>query len=257
MIHGISRLGCICAVAALGTGAWAQFNGLYAAPRVYNDFSTSTLTITNSNSIPGNVMIDDRNLVDDGIGGNFANRHDILLSTDNGVSGYVGTIGTAFTIQATLMLSAGANSPRKEAGFRINSGTTGDALFIVNSDAGEIVAFGGGAPFKLFGKNADGNGYTPGTSILMGMTYTPGAVGTIEYFINRGAGLETSGPLNWSNTEGGPVDYTVGMYLQLSPANSSDFATAEFTNVTAAVPEPASMAALGLGVVAFLRRRSK
>jgi len=45
----------------------------------------------------------------------------------------------------------------------------GDMLFIVNSDAGEIVAFGG--PFYLFGNNGGGNGYTPGTPILMGIEY--------------------------------------------------------------------------------------
>jgi MYXO-CTERM domain-containing protein len=243
---------------ALPASAWAQFNGIKVNPRVFNDFPTSTLTIVNTNSIPGSVSFDDRDMGT----GNFANRHDAMLSADNGANAYNFSITEPFTISANVRLSVGSNAPRKEAGFRINSPITGDALFLVNSDAGEIVAFGGGAPFRIFGSNGGGNGYTPGTTILMGMNYIPGtggAAGTLEYFINRGMGIETSGPLVYENLEGGPVNFQVGVYTQISPSttNPADFATAEFNNLTAAIPEPATagLALVGLLALGRLRRR--
>jgi hypothetical protein len=258
MIKSIFHFVCVSVILMLPAfAAAATFNGLKSNPRVFNDFSTSNLTLNNSNSIPGTVSIDDRNLTDDGTGGNFANRHDVTLSTDNGANSHVFSITEGFTIQANVTLSAGTTTPgtpRKEAGFRINSPITGDTLFLLNSDAHEIVAFGGGAAFHSFGSGA--TGYTPGTTILMGLTYTPGAPGTIEYFNDRGSGIETSGPLAYSNIEGGPLNYTVAMYGQITPQDANDFITATFNNVTASsVPEPASLALLSLGSLAMLARR--
>ncbi len=260
MIKSILRTVSVSAIVlAAPAVALAQFNGLTANPRVFNDYPSSTLTITNSNSIPGNVTIDDRNMTN--ASGTGANRHDVLLSKDMGATAYTFPITEPFTISANVNLTAGSVAPRKEAGFRINSPVTGDVLFLVNSDAGEIVAFGGGAPFHLFGNNAMSNGYTPGTTLLMGMTYTPGAPGTLEYFIDRPGpgGFATSGPQAFSNLEGGPVNFQVGVYAQGGSANNAqDFFTVRFTDITAAVPEPTSAAALALvGGAVALRRRAR
>jgi hypothetical protein len=172
-------------------------------------------------------------------------------------------------VWTTVTLAVGSNSPRKEAGFHIDSQITGTASFIINSDAGEIVAFGGGAPFKLFGKLSDGNGYVAGTPILMGFTMRAAGDGngpaqnTIEYFINRGLGLETSGELPYANLEGGPVNYSVSMYTQTAPNLSSltEFANTTFADVhysPTPVPEPTALA-LGalasLGLIATRRAR--
>jgi len=267
MIKSSVKIAALAAIALLPASAMAQVNGWTSHPRIFNDFSTSTLTITNSNTNPGTVIIDDRGLVDDGQGGNFANRHDVCASKNGGATSATFPITEGFTISANVKLADGSNAPRKEAGFRINSNVTGDALFLVNSDAGEIVAFGGGAPFFIFGSNGGGNGYTPGTTIFMGMTYTPNPngspnPGTVEYFIDRAPGVPggeaTSGPLAWSNTEGGPVNFDLCVYGQVSPANANDFLTASFNNLTVtAVPEPASMGLLSLAGVSLLARRRK
>ncbi|CAN5522400.1 hypothetical protein BH09PLA1_BH09PLA1_35090 [soil metagenome] len=263
MIKSLFKVAALAAITLLPASAMAQFNGWKTNARVFNDFTTSTLTISNSNTNPGTVVIDDRGFVDDGIGGNFANRHDVMASTNGGATAANINIGQGFTIQANVRLEDGSNAPRKEAGFRINSPVTGDLLFLVNSDAGEIVTFGGGGPFFSFGSNGGGNGYTPGQTILMGMTYRSGFggnPGTSEYFINRGAGLETSGQLAWSNTEGGPVNFNVGVYGQFSPnlSNTQDFATATFNNLSiVAIPEPASIGLLSLAGVSMLARRRK
>src|SRR4051794_13801328 len=64
MRNSLSRVAMLCAALCLiPTAAWAQFNGLKVNQRVFNDYPNSTLTVTNSNTIPGNVTIDDRNMV--------------------------------------------------------------------------------------------------------------------------------------------------------------------------------------------------
>jgi hypothetical protein len=234
-------------------------NGITVNERVFNDFPTSALTVNNSNSInPGSVVIDDRGF--DTSAGGFANRHDALMSSDSGATAHTFSIDDAFSLSAEVTLDVGSVSPRKEAGIRINSPITGDALFIINSDAGEIVAFGGGAPFTLFGNNGGGNGYTPGSTITMGVIYTPsggganGVPGTLEYFIDRGLGIETTGPLDWANLEGGPVDFSIGFYSQVAPADDNDFSTASFNNITY-TPEPSALIALLAGLSLLARRR--
>src|SRR5262249_49519959 len=151
------------------------------------------------------------------------NRHDVLVSADGGATALTLGIDQPFQIQTTLNLTDGSNTPRKEAGLRINAPVTGDVLFIVNSDAGEIVTVGGGGPFHVFGNNAGLNGYTPGTDITIGMKYTPGVPNTtaatpahIEYFANYAAlgGSISTGSLAWSNLEGGPTNFTIGVYAQ-------------------------------------------
>lgn len=251
----------------LGIAQAQNINGLVNNPYVFFGRPDSTLGMTNSNSInPGSATISDSFTP----GASSANRHDVLLSSDNGATAHTFGIDDSFTFTTLINLSDLNNSPRKEAGIRINSSTTGDALFIINSDAGEIVAFGGGAPFFLFGNNGGGNGYTPGTTILLGITEQGGGDGvggnpnTITYFIDRDpfnpGGEASSGPLAWSNLELGPVSYNVGVYAQgAPPLNTADSFTVQYTNMTftAIVPEPATcgLSFLGAAALAFVRRR--
>jgi len=265
MIKSILRFVGACAMTcALGAPAWAQpFNGLVSRPRVFNDYPNSTLTVTNSNSIPGSASIDDRNMVNATQTG--ANRHDILLSKDGGATAAILSNNQPFTVSASITLTDGANAPRKEAGLRINSSQAsgvGDNLFIINSDAGEIVAFGG--PFFNFRDPAGFNepAYVPGQTILMGMTYRPGTPtttgttpATLEYFINRGSGIRSSGPLAYSNLEGGPVDFELGFYAQGGSAGANDFFHVSFDNINAIVPEPTGLSLVALAGVALLKRR--
>jgi hypothetical protein len=237
----------------------AVVNSLMENPRVFNDFSTSTLVITNN--YPSQAIIDDRNFVDDGMGGSFANRHDLLLSEDGGATAVIFNINDVVSLQTFLRLDTGSAAPRKEAGIRFNSGTTGDFLFIVNSDAGEIVAFGGGAPFFSFGSNTTLDGYTVGSTILMGLVYhgdlTPR---TVEYYIDRDpstpGGIERSGVLRWDNNETGPVEFKVGHYAQAAPAGPTDSIPARFTEIT--IPEPGTgslLACVGIALGGFFRKR--
>jgi len=245
--------------------AHAQINGLVNVPRVFNDIPGSTLVMANSNSVnPGTASISDT-FVGSATG---VNRHDVLLSSDNGATPHVFDIGDKFTFKTELNLTALSNTPRKEAGIRINSPVTGDVLLIVNSDAGEIVAFGGGAPFFSFGNNGGGNGYTPGSNILLGFNYMGNmgmGPGTIEYFIDRTPGIpggeDSSGALAFSNLEEGAIDFNVAMYAQGGPGqNTADNFNAVFNNIMfTRVPEPASFALVTIGMLGMLglTRRSR
>ncbi len=246
---------------AVASGAYAQsINGYYSSPRVFNNDPGSVLTITPPAPINANPVTIN---INDQYSGPFsgANRSDVLASADGGLTPYTFGIDSSFTFTTTLTLTDAFNSPRKEAGIRFNS-SIGDMLFLVNSDAGEIVTFGG--PFHLFGNNAGGNGYTPGTPILLGVTEIGGGDGvggipdTIEFFINYGAGIITTGPLPWTNLEGGLPSFQVGVYAQGDANANGDFINALFSNTTfTTIPEPGTFALAGMGLLGLLAMRRK
>ena len=261
---------------SLSLAAQVPATGLYIEPRVFNDFPNSTETynintnptVTNPtgnfgvSGLPASVAINDTNMVN-ASGTGFANRDDVLISSNNGASPTTLDINTGFTISANITLSFGIKDPRKEAGIRIEAPVTGDALFIVNSD-GEIVAFGGGAPFYNFRPAIEAN-YSSGQTIFLREQYVPGVggttganPGTLEYSAQLAGGpLFDSGPLAFSNNEGGPTNYQIGFYDQApqGATTASDFINARFNNINASVPEPTTLSLLALGGVTLLSRR--
>jgi PEP-CTERM motif len=218
--------------------------------RVFNDFPSSTLVTTTG---PGSVQFDEGPF---GTGG-WANRHDAEASGDGGATSFTFGFLDDFSIEADVTLSV--TDAAAEAGLRLNAPVTGDVLFVIK-DNGEIAAFGGGAPFFSFAAPGDPDAYVPGSSIFMKMVYTSSGflnvAGTVEYIIDRGAGLESSGVLNWANIEGGPLNHSVGVYTQNIPSapTTTSQVTTSFNNVVI-TPEPASLGLMGLGGLAMLRRR--
>ncbi len=130
-------------------------------PRVYNDYPGATLTTVNN--YPSLVSFNESNVL--GLSG-FANRNDWCFSSDGGLTDHLFQNNEYWSVSLALTLTGAPISPRKEAGLRLNSSIGGDGLFILNTDAHEIVAFGGPLPFYSFG-----NTFNSGDTVLMGMQY--------------------------------------------------------------------------------------
>jgi hypothetical protein len=196
--------------------------------RVFNDFPGATLATVNN--YPSVISFSESHVV----GSGFANRDDWRFSSDGGLTDHLFGHSEYWSISTSLTLTGNPTSPRKEAGFRLNSSIGGDGLFIVNTDAHEIVAFGGPLPFYSFAPSV----YNSGNTITLGMTYeNVGGVNGIVYSANG----VNSPFLPMTNLEQGVIDgSTLGGYFQIAGV----------------VPEPSSAALLGVGaLVVFLRRR--
>jgi len=242
----VKRYTCYASILGLAVvnGAYAQINqgsavfqnitftGLPGATdiihnRVYNDYPGATLATVNN--YPSLVSFSEANVV--GLSG-FANRDDWRISTDGGASDHLFQTTEYWSISASLTLTGNPTSPRKEAGLRLDSDIGGDGLFILDTDAHEIVAFGGPFPFYSFG-----NTFNSGDTVVMGITYeNVSGVNGIVYSANG----VNSPFLPMSNLEQGVINgSTLGGYFQ----------------IVGIVPEPSTLALLTLGLVPLLLRR--
>jgi len=140
--------------------------------------------------------------------GQFANRHDWAVSEDGEEPAAFG-IDDYFELSFNLVLIGDPISPRKEAGIIVDTAIAGGGQYIVNTDAHEVVAFGGPFPFFRFDLS-----YNSGDRIRMGVRYFRDADGKrkIEYRAND----QLSGPLEITNLEQGiPGPYFVKGYMQV------------------------------------------
>ena len=197
--------------------------------RVYNDYPSATLATVNN--YPSLVSFGESNVV---APTGFANRDDWRFSSDGGVSDHLFQNNEYWSVSLSLTLTGDPISPRKEAGIRLDSSIGGDGLFILDTDAHEIVAFGGPLPFYSFG-----NTFNSGDTVLMGMTYENiGGTNGIVYSANG----VNSPFLPMSNTELGVInDSTLGGYFQIGGV----------------VPEPSVFALLSVGGLTLLLRRRR
>jgi len=215
---------------AAGNGAFAQLSTINSAaihPREFNDVPGSILTVVSN--YPALVSFQDVNV---SAATGFANRHVWRFSADAGVTPYHFNNNEFFTATMTLTLTADPISPRKEAGFLLDT-IGGQGQFIVNSDGHEVVVFGGPFPFYAFPAT-----FHSGDTVVLGLTYFLNSSGkrAIIYYAN---GLQ-SPPLEFSNLEQGIIDgSTLGGYFQIvnSPSNPTNSGIAVYQNIKIGGPD--------------------
>jgi len=247
----LQRCGCYATLIVLvaANGAYAQVSTINSARlslREFNDVPGFALTV--SNNYPSLIRFSDLGV---SAPSGFANRHVWRFSNNGGTTAYQFQNTNFFQVSMTLTLTASSISPRKEAGFLLNT-LGGDGQFIVNTDGHEIVAFGGPLPFYAFPAT-----YDSGETITLGMRYfSNNGTNSIIYSANG----VNSPVLPFTNLERGIINgSTLGGYFQIVNASADPFNSgiASFGNITI-VPEPSTFALLSLGVLPLgllLRRR--
>ncbi len=215
-----------------------DINGLFENPYVVqNDFGSSATIDTTG--FPASASIHEDGFIGCAPPCFNANRHDLLFSNDMGASPRLFGTYESFDISVDITLDVGSASPRKESGLRVNNNGF-DGLFIINSDAQEIVAFGGALPFYNF-NTTYGIQYDVGETINLRMIYNaPDSMdpannpGNLEYRVDLASdavGPYSSGPITFSNLEFGLIPNSeIGVYAQASGNSSipTDFITATF-----------------------------
>ena len=244
---------------ALSTGAYAQVSSINSAaisPRVFNDVPGATLaTVSN---YPTTISFSESGV---SAASGFANKDLWQFSANGGTSAYQFAANDYFYAAFDLTMTASAVSPRKEAGFYVNSANVGEIFFIVDSDGHEVVQFGGSSFYSF--NSSQGLTYTDGQTIRLGISYFRDGNGNNA--LELSANNLVSPWLEFTAATGnGSLDMgngtTVGAYFQIQndASNAGNSGAVSFSNITIqSIPEPSVLALLGLGCLPLLFRRRK
>ena len=218
------QFGSVLALAVVN-GAFAQVSTINSAtyhPREYNDVPGSRLTVVSN--YPALIAFDDQNV---SAPSGFANRHVWRFSSNSGTNAFQFRNDHFFSVSMTVTLTGDPISPRKEAGFLLDT-IGGQGQFIINTDGHEVVVFGGPLPFYAFPRT-----FNSGDTVTLGMTYFLQSNG--KRAIIYSANCLQSPPLEFTNLEQGIIDgSTLGGYFQIvnASANPTNSGTAVYQNIS-------------------------
>jgi hypothetical protein len=259
---------------AVVTGAYAQVGSINSATisHLFNDMPGATVTPVNS--YPGSISLSESGVTRVTAGG--LNRDAWYFSNNGGATPYAFQNNDYFNASFNLTLT-GSGTPGidLEAGWLFSnpSGSFGGDLQSLVTAAGVVVQFGGPSyyPFSPAAGGYPGAGgsvpnYTLGATYLMGLNYVidPNTGrNAFEYSVNGQFAASSPGDPYFDLGPGvgignlGPNP--LGGYFQIGndPNNPNNNGTALFGDITiTSVPEPSTLAFLGLGIVSlFFRRR--
>ena len=249
-------------VAGLGASSAAQadlfssINSINAqGTRWFNDFPNSTLTVTNNGLT--SVRIQDSNF----IGTGFTNRHHTALAVNN--TPYLFSGAQAFQLDVDVIIT-GPGPARTEAGIWVGtapnypSSAFADVgnFVLLPDNSGEIAAFGGVLPFFSNNQPANSGMNRAVRNATRHLTFiyntSPGG-SSINYGVDGVfTGNQGFGGLN-------PNTY-IGFYTQ-GPNGGGPVVAGNidvtFSNITIAVPGPATASLLGMGGLLAARRRRR
>jgi hypothetical protein len=231
------------------TGAYAQIttvNSAVVTPRVFNDVPGAAFGA--ANGYPNSIWLEEAG-VSQATG--YANR-DVWQFSNGGTTAYQFQNNDYFQASFDLTLAVNTLTVRREAGFLFSTASSGDIQFIVDTDAHEVVQFGG---ISFYSFNP-GLSYNSGDTISLAMAYFLDASGNNALQV-RAYGV-SSPVYEFAAGTGIGNGSTLGGYLQVvnDPANPSNAGTALFQNITL-VPEPSVFALLSLGLLPLVFRRRR
>jgi hypothetical protein len=247
-------IGLCFAVAGQAGAQISTINSVDVTTRELNDVPGATLT--SFNLYPSIILFGETGV---SAPTGFANNDTWQFSSNGGTSAYQFQNNDYFYASMTLQLTGSPSTPRKEAGFVFNTASTGTIQFIVDTDAHEVVQFGGISFYSFSANNIVS--YNSGNSINLGVQYfkAPDGNNAVEFFANGNASPITE----FAPGAGIGNGSTLGGYFQIAndPLNPANSGSAVFQNISIGpAPEPSSFALLGMGIavlgVVMLGRRS-
>jgi PEP-CTERM motif len=253
-------------------GAYAQvgsINSVVVSSRIFNDIPGATFSSVNGFY----TSLTEAGVSKPAAGG--LNR-DIWQFSNNGSTAYQFQSGDYFNASFTLKLT-GSLTPGVdlEAGWLLRnpSGTIGGDLQSLVTSAGVVVQFGGPSyyPFSPAAGGYPGAGgsvpnYALGQTYTMGLNYVRDpntGRNAFQYSVNGVFAASAPGNTYFDLGPGvslGSLGDTLGGYFQIGndPNNPANGGTARFQEITiSVVPEPATFAILGLGILSLVLRRRR
>jgi PEP-CTERM motif len=255
---------------AAASGAYAQVGSINSAIIIPTWNNIPAATRTYNNSYPGSITLSEAGVSGTG----YANRDTWMFSNNSGASAYQFQSGDYFNASFGVTLTGGSGTYYPEMGFMFSnpSGNFGGDLQIPVVGNG-VVFQGGGPSYYPFSPAAGGYPGAGGSvpNYVLGQTYTMGlnyvidpntGLNAFQYSVNGQFAASSPGNTYFDLGPGqfiGPGD-TLGGYFQIpqNPTDPSNGGTAVFSNIIITpVPEPSTLAFLGLGMVTLLLRRRR